>query len=97
MLEDPCAPKHHFYAFDVCDYGTYLVFAIVMYLLQRSGFQCLAAPVCRANFAGCMAIDVDRLPTKLPYLLGLPPCTSNSIADGTWPLPSSRRPAPKDQ
>ena len=89
------APAHHFFAFDVMVDGAYLDFDIAVVLLRRSGFPYVANPVCRGSFAECMKIDVDMLVTKIPEMMGLPPCFSNNIAEGLVVRPIRRIPGPK--
>ena len=75
--------------------GAYLDFEIAVDLLRRSGFPYVANPVCRGSFAECMKIDVDTLVTKIPEMMGLPPCFSNNIAEGLAVRPIRRVPGPK--
>lgn len=76
------APKHHFFAFDLCVDGTYWDFDEAVDLLERAGFPLVAKPLVRGSFEDCMNFEVESLRTTLPGLLGLPLCEPFCIAEG---------------
>jgi len=74
---------HHFYAFDVSlDGGCYMDFDEARNLLLAAGFPLVAAPYRRGPLDELLAIDVEKLETSLPALLGHEPSNNYRIAEG---------------
>merc|ERR1712159_826758 len=77
------SPGHHFYAFDVCFYGSvFLDFDDARALLLAAGFPLVAAPLWRGTVKELLAIDVETFETTIPSQLGHPPLEKWRIAEG---------------
>ena len=63
-------------------YGVWQSFDSAAILLSQAGFPLIAKPVVRGSFAECIAVDPNKLQTKIPEQLGYPLCTEHGIIEG---------------